>query len=279
MKEIKENAWALVLITSLNFIVLWNFISYGQLKHGLGYFIFFYVSIVAIHFITKIRPSKIEVEIKQPKKEFIVACIFALMGGMFLTLNFMLKANLLPNMALTRIPIILGSIIFAMPLGIFVYLLLKKYSIMKLGLNIKPLSHVFIGLFIWALTGLFAYVFFKSGMLWEAGYEELGGVTGIILQGIIGAALFEEFSRFVIQSRFEKLFNIAGINILFATTIWAFMHFPVTYFKGSSTSETLMYCIQIIPIGCVWGYLTQKTKSIIPSTFAHGLNLWGFQNS
>ena len=56
------------------------------------------------------------------------------------------------------------------------------------------------------------------------------------------------------------------------------MHFPVTYFKGAEISGTLVYCIQIIPIGFIWGYMTQRTKSIVPSTISHGINLWGFQN-
>ncbi|MFZ1457710.1 MAG: CPBP family intramembrane glutamic endopeptidase, partial [Saprospiraceae bacterium] len=92
-------------------------------------------------------------------------------------------------------------------------------------------------------------------------------------------ALFEEFSRFVIQSRFEKIIKTSGISILFATTIWAFMHFPVTVYKGANISNTIVYCIQIIPLGFVWGYLTQRTKSILPSTLIHGLNLGGFQNN
>ena len=101
----------------------------------------------------------------------------------------------------------------------------------------------------------------------------------MILQGIIGAGLVEEFSRFAMQSRFEKVFKHFGFNILFATTIWAFMHFPVNYFKeGMLVSDIIIYCVQIIPIGFVWGYLTQRTKSILPATMVHGLNLWGFQN-
>lgn len=56
------------------------------------------------------------------------------------------------------------------------------------------------------------------------------------------------------------------------------MHFPVTFFKEADLLGTFVYCIQIIPIGFIWGYLTQRTKSIVPATIAHGINLWGFQN-
>lgn len=278
MKDIKDNILILIIITLINFIVLWNYISNNKTLHGIGYFIFFYVSILTIHFFTKKIPPKNEIEIKEPKKELTVAILFAVLGMLFLTLNFMLKSNTIPDKIFTKIPIGLGSIIFAMPLGIFIYLLIKRYKLMRLGLTTRPLISIILGLIICGLTGLFAYFFNKEGILWARAYEELGGIMGIIMQGVIGAALFEEFSRFVIQSRFEKVFKTNGINILFATTMWAFMHFPVTFFKGTDLTGTLVYCIQIIPIGVIWGYLTQRTKSILPATLAHGINLWGFQN-
>ena len=278
MKDIKDNIQILIIITLINFIVLWNYISNDKTLHGIGYFLFFYVSILTIHFFTKKIPPKNEIEVKEPKKELTVAILFAILGLLFLTLNFMLKSNTIPDKIITKIPIGLGSIIFAMPLGIFFYLLIKRYKLIRLGLTTRPLVSIILGLIIWGLTGLFAYFFNKEGILWARAYEELGGIMGIIMQGVIGAALFEEFSRFVIQSRFERVFKTNGINILFATTIWALMHFPVTFFKGTDLTGTLAYCIQIIPIGVIWGYLTQQTKSIVPATLAHGINLWGFQN-
>jgi membrane protease YdiL (CAAX protease family) len=165
-----------------------------------------------------------------------------------------------------------------MPLGILIYLLYKKYKLLQLGLYVKPLISLLLGFIIWGLTGLFALVFHESGMLWEAGLKEIGGLVGLILVGVINSALFEEFNRFVIQSRFEKIISTNGINILFATSIWALMHFPMAYNKSEDISSTLIYCVQIIPIGFIWGYLTQRTKSILPVVIAHGLNLWGFQN-
>ena len=278
MKEIKDNIQILVIMTIINIFVIWNYISNDKTLHGIGYFLFFYVSILTIHLFTKRVPPKNEIEVKEPKKELTIAVFFAFLGLLFLALNFMLKSNVIPDKPITKIPIGLGSIIFAMPLAIFIYLLSKRYSLMNLGLRTKPLTSMFLGLIIWSITGLFAYLFHKEGILWARAYDELGGIIGIIVTGVIGAALFEEFSRFVIQSRFERIFMRPGISILFATTIWSFMHFPVTYFKGSDVSGTLVYCVQIIPIGFIWGYLTQRTKSIIPATLAHGFNLWGFQN-
>ncbi|MCI1267835.1 MAG: CPBP family intramembrane metalloprotease [Saprospiraceae bacterium] len=278
MKELKDNIKILTIMTGINLLVLWNFISSGKTKHGIGYFVFFYIAIFIIHYFTKKLAPKIEIEVKEPKKELSIATLFSILGLVFLALNFLQKSDIIQNIAVLKIPILLGMFLFSFPLGVFIYLLFRKYKILQLGLKLKPVTYLFLGVIIWGLTGIFAYLFNKSGIIWKEGLEELGGISGIIIKGIIGAALVEEFSRFVIQSRFEKLFKTSGINILFATTIWAFMHFPVTYFKGVDSLNTTIYCIQIIPIGFIWGYLTHRTKSILPATLVHGLNLWGFQN-
>ncbi len=278
MKEIKSNIQILATMTTINSVVLWNFISRGKTLHGIGYFVFFYISILTVHFLTKKIPPKNEIEVKEPKKELSIAIIFAALGTVFLALNFMLKSNLISDKIYTKIPIGFGSLLFGTPIGIFIYLLFQRYKPMRLGLTTQPILSIIIGLIIWGLTGLFAYFFYPEGMRWSRAYQELGGIFGIILQGVIGAALFEEFSRFVIQSRFEKVFNTEGFSILFATAIWALMHSPVQFSKGNDLSGTLVYCLQIIPLGFIWGYLTQRTKSIVPATFAHGLNLWGLQN-
>ncbi|MCU0322569.1 MAG: CPBP family intramembrane metalloprotease [Chitinophagaceae bacterium] len=278
MKDIKDNIQILVITTAINLIVLWNYISKGEIKHGIGYFVFFYVAIFIIHIFTKRVPPTHEIEVKNPRMEFFIATLFSIFGLLFLALNFMQKSGVIPKNILTMVPINSGVFLFSMPLGILIYLLLKKYKLMQLGITIKPLIYLLLATFVYGLTGLFAFIFNEEGIIWKEGLEELGGVVGIVVQSIIGAALVEEFSRFVIQSRFEKLYNASGLGILFASTLWAFMHFPVAYFKGSNISNTIIYCIQIIPIGFIWGYLTHRTKSIIPSTIVHGLNLWGFQN-
>jgi membrane protease YdiL (CAAX protease family) len=281
MKALKDNIQIMVIMTTINFVVLWNYVSNGKTLHGIGYFIFFYVAILTIHFFTERIAPKNEIEVKEPKKELTVAIFFAVLGLLFLTLNFMLKSNKLPDTIVTKLPIGIGNILFGIPLCLFIYLLVKRYKVMKLGFTTKPVLNLLLGLIIWGITGVFAYFFNKEGMFWEKLYRDdgiIGGIITIITQGIIGAALFEEFSRFIVQSRFEKIFKTNGINILFATTIWAFMHFPVTYYKNDDVISVFIYCIQIIPIGFIWGYLTQRTKSIVPATITHGMNLWGIQN-
>lgn len=100
----------------------------------------------------------------------------------------------------------------------------------------------------------------------------------MICSGLIMAEPAEDFSWFVMQSRLQRVIHSSGFSILIATVLWAFMHFPINYFKGSPVSSIIVYCIQIIPLGFIWGYLTHRTKSIVPAALAHGFNLWGFQN-
>jgi membrane protease YdiL (CAAX protease family) len=278
MKDIKENIQILVLMTIINLVVLWNFNSNGKTLHGIGYFIFFYVSILTIHFFTKKIPSENEIEVKEPKKELAYTILFSILGVIFITCNFYFKSNGEQIGFLIKLPILIGMLLFTFPIAIAIYLLLNKYKIPQLGFRFKPILYLLLGVIIWGITGIFAFLFNKSGIIWVEGYKELGGVSGLFLHGLIGAGLVEEFSRFVMQSRFEKVFKVNGMNILFAATIWSFMHFPVNYFKGELVSGIIIYCIQIIPLGFIWGYLTQKTKSIVPATLAHGFNLWGFQN-
>lgn len=278
MKALKENIPILVMMTAINLVVLWNYISNDKTLHGIGYFIFFYVSMLTIYFYSKKIPPKNEIEVKQPKNELLLILLFSLLGIISITMNFYLKSSGEQIGFLIRLPVLIGMLLFTFPIGIAIYLFLKKYKVVQLGLSFKPISYLSLGLFVWGITGLFAFLFNKSGIIWVEGYKELGGVSGIILQGVIGAGLVEEFSRFTMQSRFNRVFKLSGFHILFATIIWSFMHFPKNYFEGGKTTDIVFYCIQIIPIGFIWGYLTHKTKSIVPATLAHGLNLWGFQN-
>lgn len=259
-------------------IVLWNFIARGDTKHGIGYFLFFWIAVVCIHFFTEKFPPKNEIQVKAPKRELIVALLFSAIGAVLIGLNFYFKSHPI-EIGLVKIPFILGMFLFTFPLGLAIYLLIKKYKILDLGIRTNPILYVFLGLLVWGLTGLFAYLFNPQGIIWKEGLQEMGGILGLIINGLIAAALAEEFTRFIIQSRFEKVIKVEGLNILFATIIWAFMHFPMAYFQSNDTISTTIYCIQIIPLGFVWGYLTHRTKSIVPAILAHGFNLWGLQNS
>ena len=105
------------------------------------------------------------------------------------------------------------------------------------------------------------------------------GIVGFLLEGIVGAALAEEFSRMQAQTRFSAALGNNGLGFFFATLIWALMHVPV--FSGGEVGNILpamQGACNILPIGLLWGYITWRTKSLFPALLIHGLNLWGLQN-
>lgn len=110
MENIKEHRNILLAMTIINLLVLWNFISEDKIKHGIGYFVFFYVALFVIHFFTNKFPPKIDIEVKQPKRELAIITLFSVLGAIFITLNFYLKANTEQIGFLVRLPILLEHV-------------------------------------------------------------------------------------------------------------------------------------------------------------------------
>jgi membrane protease YdiL (CAAX protease family) len=106
----------------------------------------------------------------------------------------------------------------------------------------------------------------------------VGTLWGLLSEGLVEAALPEEFFRFVWQTRAGAYLNNRASGWLIASVLWAVLHAPVEYNGSHSLAGTLTYMLGIIPIGLLWGYLTIRTKSILPSVLLHGTNFWGLQN-
>lgn len=276
-QKLKRHKFSIAIVLLINFATLYQFVLCDQVLHGIGYFVFFFCAIGIIHVSTsKVKAS--HRRINNPGKEFFAILVFMIIGTAILFLNFYLNAQDIKLGGILRIPLILSMLTFTFPVGITIYLWVKKYRLPDFGFKLKPLYMLIIGIIIWGITGLFAWMFYPEGILWSRAMEEMGGIIGIILQGVIGAALAEELWRYLVQTRLNILINQPVWSILIASTLWSLMHIPVTFFKTESIISTLGYCLQIIPLGIVWGYLTHRTMSIIPSIIVHGLNLWGFQN-
>ena len=92
------------------------------------------------------------------------------------------------------------------------------------------------------------------------------------------AALPEEFFRWVWQTRVAACFNNRAAAWLIASVLWATLHAPVEYAQSHSLAAVATYIMGIVPIGLLWGYLTMRTQSILPSVLLHCVNLWGLQN-
>jgi hypothetical protein len=177
MKTIKTNWPILAVMTAINFVVLFNFYINDQLQHGVGYFVFFYLASFLIHIFTARFPPKNTIEVKNSAKERAIVLLFAVLGIVFIGIDFYLRYKFKGLGFLFTLPIKLGVFIFTIPLGILIYFLRKKYKILDLGLKTTPI-YLLLGVLIWGLTGVFSYFFYEEGMVWSNGLKEFGGVSG-----------------------------------------------------------------------------------------------------
>jgi membrane protease YdiL (CAAX protease family) len=165
--------------------------------------------------------------------------ILCAIGVAAIFLNFHIKASPIKFVAPVRLVVIAFMLLCTFPIAAATYLLVKKYKLRELELNLRPPFILLAGLLTWAITGVFAMLFNYEDILWKRGYEELGGVFGMLMQGVIGAALAEEFWRFVLQTRLNRFIKNCSLCILITSTIWALMHFPDNYSNSGDTVSTI----------------------------------------
>ena len=95
---------------------------------------------------------------------------------------------------------------------------------------------------------------------------------------VLSAAAPEEFFRFVWQTRVTAMWRQnRAAGWLVASTLWAIVHVPKVYAQVDTHSmfDAFRYGVAFIPIGLLWGYLTIRARSILPSIILHGTNIWG----
>ena len=247
-----------------------------RLLHGVGYL----GAVVAGGIITDIIVLKWPKEtvgfpIKKPvKQELALIIICTLLGLGFLIVRFFIGWESL--MGLVKL-MLLPFILFAFPVVLgLVYLFKYKYKLKELGVN---LNYWYLPLILHLLWGAVTLTVAPDKSHWKEAWVEYG-VVDMLFTGIVTAALSEEFVRMLFQTRIGNAVNNFATGFVIASAIWAFMHVPV-FFRDNpdgKTYEAVIGAVCIMPLGFFWGYLTYRTKSMIPAILMHGFNLWGLQN-
>ena len=154
------------------------------------------------------------------------------------------------------------------------FLLVRRYRLRDLGLAV---SRVPVGAPVIAIFGL-ASLAAPSSITWKAIVEDSGGsATGVLLTALL-AAVPEEFFRFAWQTRAGAVLANRATGWLVASALWATLHGPKDWNDSHAVGSTVMGIINIVPVGLLWGYLTHRTRSIVPSILLHATNVWGLQN-
>lgn len=170
----------------------------------------------------------------------------------------------------------LASIVFLLLFGLpvvlgAIYFFHFHYAPAELGFRMDYWYLSPIVLLVFAATALLVA---PDGLTWQS-HRGIQLVASAFL-----AALSEEFVRMLMQTRFAVALRSPGIAFFVATFAWACLHLPVIHAqnKGMTWPEACRSAPLIIPIGLLWGYMTYRTKSLIPAVIVHGLNYWGLQN-
>lgn len=164
---------------------------------------------------------------------------------------------------------------FIFPIVLSLVFLWWRYKPAELGFRFQANCWVFIPVLV-----------FTGGAAWLVAADDftLGrllaseSIVGILITGFITSGLTEEFIRMALQTRVGTYLRNPAVGWFIAAVIWAFLHSPKWYSESGDLYEALLGAVRIIPLGLMWGYITYRTKSLIPATLVHGTNIWGLQN-
>lgn len=218
-------------------------------------------------------PTQWEFHVRRPQREAAVAVGIELLAIVLMILLFVVfQLNSLPTAwKIASLPAF--AIIF--PIALPLILLKWKYRPAELGIRFNTMSWVFLPVL--SITAGTAYIIapedFTLGTMLAS-----EGVVGALVTGIITAGLSEEFVRMVLHTRVGAYLRNPANGWFLATLIWAFLHSPKWYADNGDLYEALMGAVRIVPLGLLWGYITHRTKSLMPATLVHGFNVWGLQN-
>lgn len=253
---------------------------YGWIGHrmaqAIGYLSAVWLGAFLTDLVVTLRPrSAVGFPIRRPvSREIAVIFACTALAGLFLAIRF---SPLWPNLhGPARVAV--GSLVFfAYPIVLaLVCLFVFRYRPSQLGINAH---YWYLPLLLHLLIGGITLVVAPGKPHWRATFAQMG-FANTLFTGIVCAALSEEFLRMLLQTRLGAAFRNKGLGFFFATFVWAALHLPVTAQGSPQAFRHLLLggMWTIMPIGFLWGYLTHRTKSLLPAVLLHGLNLWGLQN-
>ncbi len=262
---------AIVLITC--FVVVAYGAQHHRLPKAIAYVAAMGVGAFIVDLFAQWKATNAELPVRQPGREAIIVLACIALGYLALFLRFsILDWEQLPGLARLAFLPLFG---FVFPVFVALIMLWLKYKPRELGFSIGASS--LMALPILLLTAGTALLVAREDLTIGPILAEEGW-TGLLIMGFFSAGLPEEFARMLLQTRLGAWLKNPAMGLFIATVLWAFMHAPKWIGEGGDLYEGIMGSVRIIPLGLLWGYMTHRTKSILPAVFVHGLNVWGLQN-
>jgi membrane protease YdiL (CAAX protease family) len=259
-----------VLLALLATTILAGAFARGRGLQVVAYFTALALSVLMIDAVLLRRPVPVKLAlVRHPHTELLAASLLFLVALGWLFSRFVSGYTIRsPILRLVAV-----SAVFNIPLALV--LLILRYRPVDLGICFRGFAPVPLVILCF---GMLAAALSPASITMKEAFQEAGSLWGLLLIGFGEAGLPEEFFRFVWQTRAGAGFNNRAAGWLLASVLWAVLHVPKAYADSHSLAGTLEYAADIIPIGLLWGYLTMRTGSILPSVLLHGTNVWGLQN-
>jgi membrane protease YdiL (CAAX protease family) len=273
VRLVRKHSGISAILGCIVFVLLAASIRRANTKQSLAYLAAVAISVVAIDVMSHIwQASPKPFPVRDSRLESLVLIVFGLIAFAWLTSRFVF--NYRPEaggLRLVWISIGLGAVFNILPA---LFLFSRGYGPAALGLRFRGVIVVFPVLAIFAAL---TFAFSRNSITWSGALAEAGSPLGLLLT-VISACLPEEFFRIAWQTRIGAWMKNPAVGWLIASIAWAALHDPVDYSQSHSTVEAMLGVINIVPLGLLWGYLTHRTGSFLPSMVLHGLNFWGLQN-
>ena len=270
---LRRNTWVAALVLIMAIAVMVYGAQHDHLPKAIAYVVAMVVGAFLVDLFTQWKAASSPFPVRQPKREALIVLACIALGYLALFLRFAwLDWEKVQGLVRLAILPLFG---FVFPVFVALILLWLKYKPRDLGFRFPTSSWMFVPILL-----------VTAGTAWLVAREDLTigpilaeeGWTGLLLLGFLSAGLPEEFSRMLLQTRVGAWLKNPGVGWLIATVLWALMHAPKWIGEGADLYEGVMSSVRIIPLGLLWGYMTHRTRSLLPATLVHGMNVWGLQN-
>jgi membrane protease YdiL (CAAX protease family) len=263
---------ALLVITSA--AVVGQAFWFGKLPQRLAYLAAIAFSVLVLDLLYgRHRPSPLPV--RRPGLELTVAAICLLIVFSWLYVHFSSVPTGSPG--LVTVLFRLAGLLFAFNIPIALMdLLALRYRLGDLGFRFPVRGLLAVPLILSGFFGL-GHLSGAGLTLGEFIHEE-GSLWRALPAAIFISSLPEEFFRMTWQTRLGAVTHNAAAAWFLTAAFWAFLHAPEFNAGAATWTPALIGCVNLVPLGLLWGYVLHRTRSLVPSLVLHSFNFSGLQN-
>ena len=257
--------------------VLYVGYRHGELVQATAYLMAMYICALMVDTwaVSQRHPPE-PLPIRRPVREAIMYVVFTALGIAAICARFLAYENWETAAGgLGKLAVVAGIKLFTFPVALGAAMLLMRYWPRSLGFRTTGWWMAFPVIGITAIT---ARIVAPDSFTLLISMKESGGFWLDMFYGFIAAGLSEEFPRLIGQTRLGAALRNRGWGWILATAVWAGLHAPKWYADDRDGLEAALSVLRIVPLGLLWGYLTHRTRSLLPATLVHGSNVWGLQN-